>query len=86
MRDLYEVVPIQDIFSSGMGTIERLEGGCLRFWFYVTQTRDDGTRERVVTARIVAPTASVADAVMQMIAVLGDHATTLAPVVADLLH
>lgn len=86
MRGLYEAVPIQDIFISGLGAIERLEGGCLRFWLYVTQTSDDGTPERVVTARIIAPVSSVPDAIMQMIAAVDDRATTLAPLVADLLN
>lgn len=86
MRGLHENVPIQDVFCSGLGAIERIEGNCLRFYLYVSQTDDEGGQEKLVVAKIVAPAAAVPDAILQMIAAIGDRAVKLVPMVADLLH
>lgn len=83
MRGLHENVPITDVFCSGLGAIERIEGNCLRFYLYVSQTTDDGGQEKVVVARIIAPASSVPDAVLQMIAAIGDPAKMM-PMVAGL--
>jgi hypothetical protein len=86
MRGLHENVPIQDVFCSGIGAIERIEGNCLRFYLYVTQVSDDGAAEKLVVAKIVAPASAVPDAVLQMITAIGDRAVQLVPMVTDLMH
>lgn len=87
MRGINEIVPIQDTFCSGLGAIERLEGGNLRLYLYVSQAGDDGTAtEKILVAKIVAPACAVPDAVLQMIAAVGEHAVRMIPMVADLLH
>jgi hypothetical protein len=60
MRGLNEPTQIQDIFCSGIGAIERLEGNCFRFHLYVAQRSGDGEREeKVVVAKIVVPAAGI---------------------------
>lgn len=86
MRGLNETIPIQDIFVSGLGAIERLEGNCLRFHLYVTQAADDGAPEKIVIAKIVAPACAVPDAILQMIAAIGDKAAQMIPMVGELMH
>lgn len=87
MRELHENIPIQDIFCSGLGAIERLEGGCLRFYLYVSQVTDEGGQEKLVVAKFVAPASAVPDAVLQMIAAIGDKsAPKMIPMVADMVH
>lgn len=69
MRGLLEVVPVQDITCSGIGAIEQLEGGNLRFWFYVSQANDEGgaVKDRIVVAKIVAHRSVVPDVILQTI-------------------
>jgi len=86
MRGINENVPIQDTFCSGLGAIERLEGGNLRFYFYVSQQGDNGEKERVLIAKLVAPSSAVPDAVLQMFAAIGNAAVKMIPMVADLVH
>jgi hypothetical protein len=87
MRELQEVVPIVDTLCSGIGAIERLGGGLLRFWLYVEQTcPENGVTQKVVVAKIVAPTSAVPDAVLQMIASISDSAATIVPLVSDLVN
>ena len=87
MRGLNENVPIQDIFCSGLGAIEKIEGNCFRFYLYVSQVVDDGdAKEKIVVAKIIAPASAIPDAVLQMIAAIGDRAVSMIPMVADLLH
>jgi hypothetical protein len=86
MRGLNENIPIQDIFCSGLGAIELLEGGCVRFYLYVSQMADAGEEtDRVVAARIVMPLEAVPDAVQRTI-----NATAAAqkaiPIVGRRLH
>lgn len=87
MRGLHEIIPIQDVFCSGIGAIERLDGNMLRFWLYASQASEDGeTRERIVVAKIVAPMSAVPDAVLQMVASISERAASLVPLVSDLLN
>ncbi len=68
MRGLNEIVPISDIFCSGLGAVERIEGNNLRLYFYVTQATYEGeTKERVVVAKLVVPASSVPDALMRLV-------------------
>ena len=87
MRGINETVPIQDTFCSGIGAIEKLEGGNLRFYLYVSQQSDSGeATERVLVAKIVASAASVPDAVMKMIMAIGAGTTKTIPMVPELVH
>jgi hypothetical protein len=88
MRGMHEVTPIQDIFCSGIGAIEHIGGNCLRFYLYVSQTPEsgDGPQEKVVVAKIVAPISAVPEAILQMIAAVGDHAVQVIPMIGDLMH
>jgi hypothetical protein len=89
MRDLIEIVPIQDILCSGIGAIERLDGNLFRFWLYVLQTCDDtGAKEMVLTAKIVAPASAVPDAILKMVAALAGEVaqTAIPPPIAGVLH
>ena len=83
MRGLNEIVPIQDVFASGLGAIERLDGGLYRLWFYVLQTEDD-RKEKIVVAKVVTP---ATDAVMRLAASINAQAgADLAPRMADLAN
>jgi hypothetical protein len=68
MRGLNEPVPVPDIFCSGIGAIERLEGDVVRLWFYVSQASDDiGERDKIVVAKILAPASSIPDAILKLL-------------------
>lgn len=87
MRGLHEIIPIQDVFCSGIGSVERLDGNMLRFWLYVLQTPEDGgAPEKVVVAKIIAPASAVPDAVLKMLGAIGESAASLVPLVTDLLN
>jgi hypothetical protein len=87
MRGLTETVPIQDIFASGLGAIERLEGNCFRFHLYVSQEIDgDRRREKVVVAKIVVPASAIPDAILQMIDAIGDRAASMVPLLGEMTH
>lgn len=87
MRGINENIAIGDVFVSGLGGIERIGGNCLRFYLYVNQVADSGEgQERVLVAKIVAPASAMPDAVLQMIAAIGDGAVKMVPMVADMLH
>jgi hypothetical protein len=86
MRGMNENVVIQDIFCSGLGAIEKLEGNCFRFYLYVSQASDDGGQEKLVVAKFIAPASAVPDAVLQMIAAMGDRAVKMIPMIADMVH
>lgn len=85
MQGLQENISIQDIFCSGIGAIERIEGNCLRFYLYVSQMTEDGP-EKIVVAKLIAPASAVPDAVLQMIAAVSERAVKMIPMVADILH
>lgn len=86
MRGINENVPIIDTYCSGLGAIEHLPGGDLRFYLYVSQCTDNGERERVLVAKIIAPASAVPDAVLKMIAAMGEKAVSMIPMVAEMLH
>lgn len=86
MRGLMEVVPIQDTFCSGLGAIEKLEGGSLRFYFYATQEDDDGIKEKVVVAKLIMHSSVVPDGIMQTLAALSPRGGSIIPLVPDLVN
>jgi hypothetical protein len=80
MRGLNEPVQVQDIFCSGLGAIERLEGNCFRFHFFVTQRSGEGEREeKVVVSKLVIPAAAVPPAIMKMIDAAGEPVMAMIP-------
>lgn len=84
---LHEVVPIGDTIVSGLGRIERLSGGLLRFWCYIEQDNGDGTPvENLVVVKIVAPESAIPDAILKMLRAIGAKATTIMPEIADVVH
>lgn len=83
MRGLTEVVPLQDIVCSGLGSIEHLEGNLLRFWLYVTQTEDDGSKEKIVVGKIIMPSVAVPDAVLKAIAALNGGPVRIIPMAVE---
>lgn len=89
MRGMHEVTPIQDIFCSGIGAIEHIGGNCLRFYLYVLQMPEDGgdgQPEKVVVAKLIAPISAVPDAILQMMAAVGEGAVRMIPAISDLMH
>jgi hypothetical protein len=87
MRGINENAAIQDIFCSGLGAIERIEGNCFRFYLYVSQMRDDANaQEKVLVAKIILPASAVPDAVLKTITAIGDPATKTIPMVPELTH
>jgi len=75
---MQEIVPIQDIVCSGLGRVERLSGGLLRFWLYIEQDDGEGAGN-IVVAKIIAPVSAVPSAVLQMIEAIGVEVTSLLP-------
>jgi hypothetical protein len=87
MRGLNENIPVQDIFCSGLGAIERLEGNCLRLYFYVSQANYEGTaRERQVVAKLIVPTSAVPEAVLKMLSAAGTETAQIIPLVPEVMH
>lgn len=62
---LVEFVGTPEIFVSGVGDIEDIGGGCVRFTFYVMEKG-----QRIVTAKIVMPISAVPDGVAKTTAML----------------
>lgn len=87
MRGLQEVVPIQDTLVHGIGAIEHLEGGLIRFWLYVLQETEDATdpAEKVVVAKIVGPTTGLAEALQQIVGSIAPRALSMVPLVTGLM-
>lgn len=88
MRGLNEIVPISDVFVSGIGAIEKLDGNMLRFWLYVLQAPEDGgPPEKIVVSKVVAPASAVPEAIFQMVAAIsGSAAASLVPLITDLVN
>ena|SRR5215468_5493382 len=59
MRGMVEHIAVQDIFCSGIGAIERLDGNLLRVWLYASQMSESDTQEKVLVAKIVVSMAHV---------------------------
>lgn len=73
---MVEPVPAPEIFCSGLGGVEEIGGGCLRFYLYVMQSPvDGGPQERVIVAKVIAPASAVPDAVLQMLKAIGREFT-----------
>ncbi len=83
---MVELGQVPEIFCSGLGKIENVGGGCLRFYLYVTQAPiDGGAPEQVLVAKLIAPMSAVPDAVLQMMAAVGERAGRALDLVADKL-
>jgi hypothetical protein len=80
-----EVVVMQDVFCSGLGAVERLEGNCLRLYFYVSQSLDNGPRQRLVVAKLVVPESAMPEAMLQLVRAAGDT-EKLISLVPELMH
>lgn len=76
--DMIEPVPAPEIFCSGLGGIEDIGGGCLRFYLYVMQqpVETEGPPQKVIVAKVIAPASAVPDAVGKMLSAIGHQATT----------
>ncbi len=68
MRGLSEPFPIQDVFVSGIGAVEKLNGGCVRIYLYVLQAPIDGEgpQDKQIVAKLVVPASALAEAVQLM--------------------
>jgi hypothetical protein len=67
MIDAYGV---QDVFITGLGSIEQVGGGCLRFVFFSEQHSGDRD-ERFVVARLVLPMEAVGPAALAALKAIG---------------
>ena len=65
-----EPIAVTDVFASGLGRIEPLSGGNMRFTFYAEQTSIDGEKEHVIVQRLVMDVDAVRDAVLSVLTVL----------------
>lgn len=82
MNGLNQVVPVQDVVCSGLGAVERLSGGLLRFYFYIEENG-----EKIVAARVIMPAEAVPDGIVKsMVAIGGQKAGAILPLVADIVH
>jgi hypothetical protein len=88
MRGLNENVSVPDIFCSGLGAVERLEGNCLRLYFYVSQAPEDGgaIRDKVVVARLIVPASAVPPALLKMVAATGEGAMQIVSLPPEMVH
>lgn len=60
---LAEPIAILDTFTSGLGRVEIMKGGCARFILYAEMTLESGEVENVVVAKIVMPIDAVPEAI-----------------------
>lgn len=66
-----EPIAVSDIFASGLGRVETLAGGNMRFTFFVEQTNAfDGDKERAVVLKLIMTTDAVRDAVLTALTAL----------------
>lgn len=66
-----EPIAVADIFASGLGRVETLTGGNMRFTFFVEQVAPlGGEKEWIAVERLVLPTDAVRDAVLSILAAL----------------
>lgn len=74
---MIEPVPAPEIFCSGLGGVEDIGGGCLRFYLYVMQQPIEdmqGPPQRVIVAKIIAPASAVPEAIGKMLQAIGEKA------------
>lgn len=50
---------VADVFAEGFASIEKIGSGCVRFTLYATRDLGDGDIDRLVVARIVAPSSAL---------------------------
>jgi hypothetical protein len=87
MRGLNENVPVQDVFCSGLGAIERLEGNCVRLYFYVSQVNFDNTAtEKQVVAKLIVPISALPEAVLMMLNAASTEGMPTVPLVPEMIH
>lgn len=69
-----EPIAVPDVFISGVHSIEGIGGGCVRYTCYVNQiSPHDGTPERVICLRVVAPREAVIPAALMGVRHVGWH-------------
>jgi hypothetical protein len=85
MRGLSEIVPIQDVFCSGLGAIERLEGGLFRFWIFVTHRSDEDGVEKIVVSKLVMSKVALPELAQKVAAAVAEEEPSLAPQ-GELMH
>ncbi|XUM21022.1 hypothetical protein ACRAVF_27040 [Bradyrhizobium oligotrophicum S58] len=56
------------MFVSGIGAVEKLNGGCVRIYLYVLQAPIDGEgpQDKQIVAKLVVPASALAEAVQLM--------------------
>ena len=89
MRGMQEPTPVQDVFCSGLGAIEKIGGGCVRLYWYVMQSPDgsDGPPEQVLVAKLIFPASAIPDSVMQIISAVSNAGAALVSAPFDeLMH
>lgn len=69
---LIEEAYCPDVFVSGIGKIEKLEGGMVRVVFYSERHGDDGQIERVIVLKLVRPLATWAKSARMLASALTD--------------
>lgn len=80
--ELHEPFSVPDIFVEGIGRIERLSGGNLRFVLYAQQEAPDGRKERIVVAKLVGPVVGIPAVLRQITEAIAGAANWL----GDLLN
>jgi len=87
LRGLNESIAIQDVFVSGLGAVEHLEGNCLRLHFYVSEAGDCGIgHEKTVVARLIVSASVMSPIVMRLIKAVDDKTADPNYWAADLTH
>lgn len=67
-----EPMAVPDVFVSGIHSVEDIGGGCMRFTYYVNQTSvHDGSPERVICLRVVAPREAVEPTMLAVARAIG---------------
>ena len=59
--ELLELFGVPDTFVNGLGSVESVGGGCVRFTFYAVQDCH-GRREFVVAAKLIMPESAIPEA------------------------
>lgn len=86
MQGLHEPMPVADTFCSGLGEVENVGGGCLRFYMYVLQQPPGGGEpEKIVVAKIIMPLSAVPDAIVKTILAVGGATLKLPARLAETL-
>lgn len=73
MPGLVDPHNVPDIFTEGIGGIEKIGRDCLRFTYFTTRDLGDGEIERLIVARSVWPQCNVLTAIQQINAVIAGH-------------